>query len=131
MRRIMVADEGSNQIAAAGEQPPQGPASPEFFFLVERMDRLEERLCRQIQSVDDKLSQKIEALDRKFTGEIKALDDKFTARIQALDDKFTREIQGLDDKFGRAIDNLKFWAIGTVVTVVVGFTATIVALVVH
>lgn len=87
-------EEAIRETAATGE-PPRGLASPEFFFLLQRIDRLDERVNARIDQLDEKLS-----------GEIKT------------------ETRRLDEK----LDGLKFWAIGTVVAVVVGFAGTIIAL---
>ncbi|MEW5761871.1 MAG: hypothetical protein AB1776_01560 [Bacillota bacterium] len=155
-----VPEEVVRETAAAGE-PPRGLIAPEFFFLLQRIDRLDEKFTGAIKALDEKLSGEIKALDEKFTGAIKALDEKFTGAIKALDEKLSGEIKALDDKTSgeikaldeklsgeiKALDDktsgeikdverrlsdklesLKFWTVGLVVAVVVGFAGTIVAL---
>lgn len=63
----------------------------EFFFLLQRIDRLDEKLSGEIKSLDEKLS-----------GEIKSLENK--------------------------LNGLVFWAIGTIVAIVVGFAGVIATL---
>ncbi len=82
--------------------PPRGLASPEFFFLLQRIDRL-----------DEKLSGEIRALDEKLSGEMKTQEARLNERIDRLDDK---------------LSNLKLWMVGMLVTVIVGFGGVIVAL---
>lgn len=79
-----MAEESIRETAATGE-PPRNLASPEFFFLLQRIDR--------------------------------------------LDEKFTGEIRRLEDKFDKKIDSLKFWVIGAVITIAVGFAGVIVTLI--
>ncbi len=124
------------EVAATGEfsgdgGPPRNLASPEFFFLLQRIDRLDEKLTGEIKFLDNKIT----ALDNKLTGEIKALDNKFTSEIKALDNKFTSEIKALSgeinifrDRQNERIDSLKFWMISALVAIVAGFAGTIATL---
>lgn len=96
-----VAEETVKEIAATNE-PPRGLASPEFFFLLQRIDRL----------------------DEKLSGEIKG-------EIGRIDQKFTGEIRRLEDKFDKKMDSIKFWTIGAVMTIIVGFAGVIVTLIIR
>lgn len=88
-------------VAAVGE-PGRRFASDEFFFLLQRVDRL----------------------DEKLTGRIDALDAKLTARIDAVDSKLTARI----DEVRRELDGLRTWAVGLLFTMVAGFAGVIAAL---
>lgn len=96
-----VPEEVAKEIAAANE-PPSRLASPEFFFLLQRIDRLDEKLSARIDALDEKFSREIKEIDAKFSGEIKRLDSK--------------------------LDAVKFWAIGAVITMIAGFAGTIITL---
>lgn len=130
-----VPEEATKEVAATGEQPPRGPASPEFFFLLERIDRLDERLTREIKAGDEGLLKRMDRLDEKLTREIKAGDDRLAAEIRALDEKLPREIKAGDERLAgeinaldKKMDSLRFWAIGAVITLLAGFAATIATL---
>ncbi|HHY94782.1 MAG TPA: hypothetical protein GX513_07200, partial [Firmicutes bacterium] len=61
------------QVAATGEQSQHILASPEFFFLLQRVDRLDEKLTSEIKAGDERLAAEIRALDGRLTADIKAL----------------------------------------------------------
>ncbi|MGB9662834.1 MAG: hypothetical protein ACPL5F_12625 [Moorellaceae bacterium] len=92
--------------AAATSEPPNRLASPEFFFLLQRVDRLDEKLSREIKDVDLKLS----------------------ARIDTLDEKLSREIKEVEVRLDAKLDTLRFWTIGAVITLIAGFAGVIIAL---
>ncbi len=105
-------DDVIRETAVTDERTPggsRGLASQEFFFLLQRIDRL-----------DEKLSGEIKRLDEKLSGEINRLD----TRIERLDEKLTGEVKMMDGK----LNNIRFWAIGAVVTLIAGFAGTIVTL---
>ncbi|MEW6725505.1 MAG: hypothetical protein AB1327_00880 [Bacillota bacterium] len=117
-----VPEEVMREVAATSE-PPRGLASQEFFFLLQRIDR-----------VDEKLSARIDQLDEKLTGEIKAVESKLGARVDRVEEKLSGEIGEIraeTRRLDQKLDNLRFWAVGTMVAIVVGFAGTIVALVTH
>jgi hypothetical protein len=95
-----MAEDALKEVAAAREKH-RGTrlASGEFFYLVERIDRLDEKMS-------DKIDSKIEGLDTKLTGEIRALDTKLTGRIESLDTKLTGDIRALDTKLTGRIESL-------------------------
>ncbi len=105
---------------SGGGWPPRNLASPEFFFLLQRIDRLDEKLTGEIKILDNKIT----AMDNKFTSEIKALDNKFTSEIKAV----SGEISILRDKQNERIDNLRFWMISALVAIIAGFAGTIATL---
>ncbi|WP_207707638.1 hypothetical protein [Desulfofundulus thermobenzoicus] len=81
-------EETIKEIAATSEQspgsmPPRGLVSQEFFFLLQRIDRL---------------------------------DEKLSARMDKMDDK---------------LNNIRLWAISTVVAILVGFIGVIATLINH
>lgn len=77
--------------------------TPEFMYLLQRVDRLDEKFTDRI----DNLSNRIDKLDEKFTSRIDALDEKFTSKITGLDGKLTGRIENLDEKFTNKIDVLR------------------------
>lgn len=81
---MMAVPEETLREAAAANEPPGRLASPEFFFLLQRIDRLDEKLSREIREE--------------------------TTRLEAK------------------LDAAKFWAIGLLVTTIVGFAGVIFAL---
>ena len=85
-----VPEEALKEVAAASE-PPNRLVSSEFFFLLQRIDRLDEKLSREIKEVDLKLSGRIDNLDEK-------------------------------------LENIRFWAIGAVITLIAGFAGVIITL---
>jgi len=105
-------EESLREIAAANE-PPRTLASPEFFFLLQRIDRLDEKLTKEIRDGDQKSEERINAVEQRLTRRIDAIDEKLSNRIDKLDEK---------------LGNLRFWAIGAVITIAVGFIGTIAAL---
>ncbi|MGB9858887.1 MAG: hypothetical protein ACPLQP_02990 [Moorellaceae bacterium] len=107
-----VPEEALKEVAATNE-PPNRLASPEFFFLLQRVDRLDEKLSREIKEVDLKLSAKIDSLDEKLSGRIDGLDQKLSARIDKLDEK---------------LENVKLWARGAVITLIAGFAGVIITM---
>ncbi len=104
----------TKEIAATSE-PPGGRrtrmrlVSEEFFFLLQRIDRLDEKLSGEIKAQGER----IDRLDEKLSGEIKSLDEK---------------IKSLDDKLSNKLNSLGFWAIGIIITLIVGFAGVIVTL---
>jgi len=100
-----VPEEALKETAATSE-PPNRLASPEFFFLLQRIDRLDEKLSREIKEVDLKL----------------------TARIDNLDEKLSREIKEVEVRLDAKLDTLRFWTIGAVITLIAGFAGVIIAL---
>ncbi|MGI9951303.1 hypothetical protein V3F56_02985 [Moorellaceae bacterium AZ2] len=92
-----VPEEALKEIAATNE-PPNRLASPEFFFLLQRIDRLDEKLSARIDRVDEKLSSRINRLEEKI------------------------------DRVQDRLDAVKLWAIGAVITLIAGFTGVIIAL---
>ncbi|MGQ9533579.1 MAG: hypothetical protein ACUVTQ_12410 [Desulfotomaculales bacterium] len=78
---------------AKKEQLPEVPyrvASPEFFFLLQRIDRLDEKFSGQIAALDAKLSGQIAALDAKLTGQVAALRQEMREEIAGV----RREMSG-------------------------------------
>ena len=71
--------------------------SHEFFYLAERIDRLDEKLANRFEFLDNK----IENVERRLTEKIENLDNKFTNKI----------------------DNLRMWMIGLLVTVIMALLA--------
>lgn len=100
--------EAQPEVAAGGE-PGRRFASDEFFFLLQRIDRLDEKMTARI----DAVMARIDAVDGKLTARVDAVDGKLTARI---------------DEVRRDLDGLRTWAIGLLFTVLAGFGGVIVAL---
>ncbi|BCV22009.1 hypothetical protein [Moorella sp. Hama-1] len=94
-------EESWREIAATNE-PPHTLASPEFFFLLQRIDRLDEKLTKEIRDGDQRSEERIDAVEQKLTQRIDKMDDK--------------------------LNSIKFWAIGAVITIAVGFIGTIATL---
>lgn len=136
-----MAEEAAKEAAATNE-PPGRLASPEFFFLLQRVDRLDEKASARMDGLDQKLSTRIEALDQKvslldqkLSARMEALDERLTKKIEDLDERLTRKIEDLGLKFGGEVkrlesrlDGLKSWTITLLITVIVGFGGTIAAL---
>jgi DNA repair exonuclease SbcCD ATPase subunit len=117
-----VPEEALKETAATSE-PPNRLASPEFFFLLQRIDRLDEKLSREIKEVDLKLSARIDSLDEKLY----SLDQKLSSRIDRVEEKIDR-VQDRLDRLQDRVDSIKFWAIGAVITLIVGFAGIILTL---
>ena len=86
-------DDVIKETAVTDERIPGGPhglASQEFFFLLQRIDRLDEKLSGEIKRLDEKLSGEIKRLDEKLSGEIKRLDEKLGGEIKRLDARIDR-----------------------------------------
>lgn len=116
-------EESLREIAATNE-PQRNLASPEFFFLLQRIDRLDEKLTKEIRDGDQKSEERIDTMEQKLSQRIDAMYQKLSQRIDDLDGKLSNRIDKLDDKLG----NLRFWAIGAVITIAVGFIGTIATL---
>lgn len=76
---------------------PYRVASPEFFFLLQRIDRLDEKLTDRIDEVDKKLSAKIDEVDRKLSARIEEVDRKLSARIDEVDRKLSARIDQVQE----------------------------------
>lgn len=59
-------EETLKEIAATNE-PPRGLVSQEFFFLLQRMDRMEERLSGEIKQTNKELSSEIKRVEEKLS----------------------------------------------------------------
>ena len=69
---------------------PYRVASPEFFFLLQRIDRLDEKLSARIDQVDtriDRLDEKLSARIDQVDTRIDRLDEKLSARIDQVEGK--------------------------------------------
>ncbi|MDN5362080.1 MAG: hypothetical protein PWP70_1127 [Moorella sp. (in: firmicutes)] len=108
-------EESLREIAATNE-PPHTLASPEFFFLLQRIDRLDEKLTQEIRAGDHRSEERVNVVEQRI--------DMLAQRIDAVEQKLTQRIEKMDDK----LNNLKFWAIGAVITIAVGFIGTIATL---
>ncbi|GEA14800.1 RepA / Rep+ protein KID [Moorella sp. E308F] len=115
-------EEVLKEIAATNE-PPNRLASSEFFFLLQRIDRLDEKLSGRV----DGLQEKIDRLDEKFSREIKEVDLKLSARIDNVEEKIDR-LQDRLDLVQDRVDSIKFWTIGAVITLIAGFAGVIITL---
>ncbi|WP_156271318.1 hypothetical protein [Neomoorella glycerini] len=127
-------EESLREIAAANE-PPRTLASPEFFFLLQRIDRLDEKLTKEIRDGDQKSEERINAVEQRLTRRIDAVEQKLNQRIEAVEQKLSQRIDAIDDKLNNRIDklddklgNLRFWAISAVITIALGFIGTIASL---
>jgi hypothetical protein len=103
------------EVAATGTAGESGRrfASEEFFFLLQRIDRL-----------DEKLTARTDSLEQKLTARIDGVEQKLTARIDGVEQKLTARIDGVEHK----LDSLRAWAIGLLLTLLAGFAGVIVAL---
>jgi tetrahydromethanopterin S-methyltransferase subunit G len=54
-------------------EPARRFASDEFFFLLQRIDRLDEKLTARIDAVGEKLTTRIEAVGQKLSRDIDSL----------------------------------------------------------
>lgn len=70
--------------AAATSEPPNRLASPEFFFLLQRIDRLDEKLSREIKEVEVKLDAKLDTIRFWAIGAVITLIAGFAGVIIAL-----------------------------------------------
>jgi hypothetical protein len=59
---------------------PYRVASPEFFFLLQRIDRLDEKLSAKIDQVDEKLSARIDQVEARLNAKI----DQVEGRLKPL-----------------------------------------------
>jgi len=115
---VEVAPVGEAQVeVAAGGESGRRFASDEFFFLVQRIDRL-----------DEKLTARVDAVDAKLVGRIDAVEAKLATRIDGVEAKLAGRIDAVEQKLSRDIDSLRAWAIGLLFTVLVGFGGVIVTL---
>ena len=55
---------------------PYRVASPEFFFLLQRIDRLDEKLSARIDQVNEKLTKRIDQVDEKLSARIDQVEGK-------------------------------------------------------
>ncbi|HCJ79068.1 MAG TPA: hypothetical protein DHV84_03545, partial [Desulfotomaculum sp.] len=62
---------------------PYRVASPEFFFLLQRIDRLDEKLSARIDQVDVR----IDRLDEKLSARIDQVEGKMSDRIDQVEGK--------------------------------------------
>lgn len=115
--------EDATKETAATSEPPGGSrwrlrlASQEFFFLLQRIDRLDEKLTGEVKTI---------------AGELKAVEERVNARIDRLDEKLSGEIKTLDgklntlnEKISNKFNNLTLWTVGILITIVVGFIAVL------
>lgn len=121
-------EEVRRETATSGESP-RGLISPEFFFLLQRIDRLDEKFTGEINKLDEKLNRLDEKLSREIKGEINKLDEKLNKVDEKLSGEIKGEIRRLEDKFDKKMDGLKFWAISSIITVIVGFVGTIITVI--
>lgn len=111
----VVAEETTRQeTAATGEGAEFAP----WMLVLRQLDRMDRRMDH-LDGRIDQLSTRIDQVNAR----IDRLDEKFSARM----DQLSGQIDQLDDKLG----GIKFWAIGVVITVAVGFGGTIVALLIR
>ncbi len=91
---------------------PYRVASPEFFFLLQRIDRLDEKLTARIDEVDKKLTARIDEVDKKLTARIDEVDKKLTARIDEVDKKLTARIDQVQESLRQEFRAIKplIWA---------------------
>ncbi|MBE3582225.1 MAG: hypothetical protein IMW96_11450 [Thermoanaerobacteraceae bacterium] len=76
-------EEALKEVAATNE-PPNRLASPEFFFLLQRIDRLDEKLSREIKEVEVRLDAKLDTLRFWTIGAVITLIAGFAGVIIAL-----------------------------------------------
>ncbi|MBC7339677.1 MAG: hypothetical protein H5U04_07465 [Firmicutes bacterium] len=113
--------------AAAAGEPVRRFASEEFFFLLQRIDRLDEKLTARIDGVDEKLMARIDAV----TARIDTVDAKLTARIDGVEARLLARIDTVDvkiEKLRDQVDGLRYWIIGLVATMLLGFGGMIVTM---
>jgi len=113
-----VPEEVLKEVAATNE-PPNRLASSEFFFLLQRIDRLDEKLSGRI----DRLDEKIDRVDEKLSTRINRLEEKID-RVQDRLDRLQDRLDLVQDR----VDTIKFWAIGAVITLIAGFAGVIITL---
>ncbi|QGP94084.1 hypothetical protein MGLY_35090 (plasmid) [Neomoorella glycerini] len=101
-------EESLREIAATNE-PHHTLASPEFFFLLQRIDKLDETLTKEIKDGDQKLESRIDKLENRI--------DKLESRIDKLDEKFSGKLT-----------TLNYFAAGALFTLVTGFIGVIATL---
>jgi len=107
------------EVAATGGEPGRRFASDEFFYLLQRVDRLDEKLTARIDMVDAR----IDVADQKLTARI----DGVNARIDRLDEKLTSELREVQ----RGLNGTLRWTIGLAVAcfgVMAGVLAVLIAL---
>jgi len=97
-----VPEEVAREAAATGDQPPR-MVSPEFFFLLQRIDRLDERLTGEIKALAEKLTGETSGLDQHM----READDRLMAQIRAVDDRLREADQRLTGQIRAVDDRLK------------------------
>lgn len=98
--------EDSLQEIAATNEPHHTLASPEFFFLLQRIDKLDETLTKEIKDGVQKLAQEIKESNQRLENRIDKLDEKFDGKLTTLN----------------------YFAAGALFTLLTGFIGIIVAL---
>lgn len=122
-------EESLREIAATNE-PHHTLASPEFFFLLQRIDKLDETLTKEVKDSDQKLAQEIKESNQKIESRIDKLElriDKIDGRIDKVDGRMDK-IENRFDKFDNKLTTLNYFAAGALFTLVTGFIGVIVAL---
>ncbi|WP_041458783.1 hypothetical protein [Ammonifex degensii] len=67
------------------EEFPYRVASPEFFFLLQRIDRLDEKLSAEISAVRQEIRQEVASLKGHFWGAVAAITAVFTLGVVVLE----------------------------------------------
>ncbi len=100
------------------EQPPVPPTPHDFpdhwgFYLLQAINRLDDKLDASIGRIDDKLETSIGRLDAKID-EVRREQHQTAASLH-------HDIQALDAKFDQKLTPLQYWYWGTLVVIIMGF----------
>ena len=105
-RTSAMAEDALREVAATDEPSSvpgkHGVGSYELFFLLQRIDCLDEKMSNQNTSIESRLTNRIESLDGRVTGDIKAV----ATDLKSLDEKLSRQIDNINNSLDNKIQNL-------------------------
>jgi len=90
--------------------------TPEFMFLLQRIDRVEEKLSTRINQVEEKLSTRINQVEEKLSARINQVEEKLSARINQVEENLKQD--------NRALRGLIWTTLG-LMTATIGIAVTI------
>lgn len=110
----MTAVSEARQETAASDERPR-VVSDEFFFLLQRTDRLEGKLEQRIDQAEAKLSRRIDQVEQR----IDQVEAKLSQRIDQVEGKLEQRIDQVNARIDRLDEKLSGtlrWGIGLVLT---------------
>jgi len=97
-------DKTREEIASSKDDDKERITETGYFYLSQQINFNTQQITR--------LDNKIDRLDEKLETQIARLDNKI--------DKLDEKIDSVRDSLENKVDSLKFWAVGTVIAVLVG-----------